>query len=494
VRGAAWARTPVLLVLLGLGCHALGPKDQVGVVVVRPSPLDTWRAPWPEDGVPVGDHLPKRWIVVGWDAGSWEIILPLLEAGKLPHLEALMRGGAYASLLTFKPTESPAVWTSIATGVSPLRHGVSGFLKEPPPQGLWARVTRAEPPPVRLTSNADRRVRALWNLASENERSVLVVGYHNTYPAEHVRGAIVSSYLVRRDIAPAAHPTGPAADDATRFAYPPTILPTLARLTRPLHDLTYEELHPFINVDKAAFETLMAGLGGTVRKLEDDLRFEYVCKAYAFDDFHGRVALALRAEVKPDFLMIHFQSPDWASHRFLYFHDPGLFGKVRGHPGMRVRLTREREMYRGTLSAFYAFVDEWLGRLVDGRDESTAVMVLSDHGIDPMSNTAKSGNHFEAPPGMLVLSGPGIRAGHRLSRATVYDILPTLLAAVGLPVAGDLEGKVLADAFRPGVLREEAIRRTASYESGGRFVPPVDRDSGLRGEVEKELRGLGYIE
>jgi len=111
-----------------------------------------------------------------------------------------------------------------------------------------------------------------------------------------------------------------------------------------------------------------------------------------------------------------------------------------------------------------------------------------------MSNTAKSGNHFEAPPGMLVLSGPGIRAGHRLSRATVYDILPTLLAAVGLPVAGDLEGKVLADAFRPGVLREEAIRRTASYESGGRFVPPVDRDSGLRGEVEKELRGLGYIE
>src|SRR5262249_39775800 len=127
-------------------------------------------------------------------------------------------------------------------------------------------------------------------------------------------------------------------------------------------------------------------------------------------------------------------------------------------------------------------------------DAATGVMVLSDHGMDPLDSVIEPGDHNEAPPGVLVLSGPGLKRGHRLEAATIYDVLPTLAASAGLPVARDLEGRILADAFAPNVLRPEAVRYVTSYDSGPRYVPQVDLGAELHGEVERELRGLGYIQ
>lgn len=68
-----------------------------------------------------------RVVVVGIDGASWNVIDPLLAEGELPHLAALAARGVTAELRTVEPVNSPAVWTSIATGRDPRNHGVTDF-------------------------------------------------------------------------------------------------------------------------------------------------------------------------------------------------------------------------------------------------------------------------------------------------------------------------------------------------------------------------------
>jgi hypothetical protein len=65
--------------------------------VRRASAIDGWQPPWPAP-TPAAIAAPapaRRWIVVGWDGASWDLILPMIEAGKLPNLAALMQRGQY---------------------------------------------------------------------------------------------------------------------------------------------------------------------------------------------------------------------------------------------------------------------------------------------------------------------------------------------------------------------------------------------------------------
>jgi predicted AlkP superfamily phosphohydrolase/phosphomutase len=67
-------------------------------------------------------------IVIGLDGGTWEIINPLLKAGKLPSINALMKNGTYGNLeSTIPPITAPA-WTSFATGKIPGKHGCFHFV------------------------------------------------------------------------------------------------------------------------------------------------------------------------------------------------------------------------------------------------------------------------------------------------------------------------------------------------------------------------------
>lgn len=459
--------------------------------VTRPAAIDRWQPAWtvdPPGGREAGGP-PRKWVVMGWDGASWDVILPLLEAGKLPHLASLIREGVYGKLLTFVPTQSAAVWTSVATGVSPRRHGILGFAK--PPAGVDAVLTALgrRGRPTALFSSADRRTKALWNLASEYGRKVMVVGYHNTFPAERVSGLMVSNYLVRQatmTAIPGAKPEGVEA--AKHLAYPPTALREIAPLSQRIEDLRLEDVRRFADVDETQFGSLMA----EYKAHRADVRWSYLCRAYAYDAFHARVAERLRSEYDPDLLLLHFQGTDWAAHHFLYFHWPERFARMPRAKQLHEKLDAELPRYRKTVAAFYEHADEWLGKLLEGADPATGVLVLSDHGMDLQDHYRETGAHEGAPPGILVLKGPGIVRGRRIDGATVYDVLPTLMAGAGMPVARDLDGHVLTEAFDPAVLR--GVSYVPSYETGSRYVPQVDAGAELHREVEEELRGLGYIE
>jgi hypothetical protein len=71
-----------------------------------------------------------RVVLVGVDGAAWRVIDPLLAAGRLPHLAALLARGVSAELETVEPVISPVVWTSIATGQPPAVHGVGDFFAD----------------------------------------------------------------------------------------------------------------------------------------------------------------------------------------------------------------------------------------------------------------------------------------------------------------------------------------------------------------------------
>ncbi|MDL1951061.1 hypothetical protein FBQ97_14775, partial [Acidobacteria bacterium ACD] len=68
-----------------------------------------------------------RVVLVGWDGADWSLLDPLLAAGKLPNLAKVLARGRSWDLASYNPMASPLIWTTIATGRSPVDHGVADF-------------------------------------------------------------------------------------------------------------------------------------------------------------------------------------------------------------------------------------------------------------------------------------------------------------------------------------------------------------------------------
>ena len=147
------------------------------------------------------EGLPRRWMVIGWDAAEWRLLLPLMEAGELPNFERLLRSGTHGNLGSFLPSISPAIWTTVATGVPPSEHGIRHFYNQRPRlERWWSRLKNFGQLDRHLFSNADRRAPAIWNQLSDRGRRVMTVGYHNTFPVEEISGLMVSNYLMQDSI------------------------------------------------------------------------------------------------------------------------------------------------------------------------------------------------------------------------------------------------------------------------------------------------------
>ncbi len=56
-----------------------------------------------------------------------------------------------------------------------------------------------------------------------------------------------------------------------------------------------------------------------------------------------------------------------------------------------------------------------------------------------------SGNHDRE--GIFIVYGRDIRQGHEIKDAKIYDLLPTILHILSIPIPRDVDGKVLLDAF-----------------------------------------------
>jgi len=435
-----------------------------------------------------------RVVVIGIDGADWSVIRPLVESGRMPSFERLLREGASGILHSMEPSASPSLWTTIATGVGPGRHGIHGFVVPAEEgdggapasgragDGLHSAVGGEEDATrqpsgtggVRPVTSSMRRVPALWNILSHYERRVGIVGWLVTWPAEPVDGFVVSSYLPYIYNWSTGRPLkGTIVEGIPRQTFPEGLIDALEPL----------KLKP-ADVDPAMVRRFFDP--GQVEHLSRDDRdcIEGFLWSLAADETYRRIGLRLFDEHPTDLYAVYFGGVDVASHRFWKFAWPHAMDYRVGE-GEAAALGR-------VIQEYYVYIDgivgEYLGRL--GPDDT--LMVLSDHGFRPVlfpGRPTTSAHH--RPEGIVALWGRGVRRGEAFEGARLVDILPTLLALTDVPIARDLEGKVLGGALDPAFAAAHPPTFVASYADLGAPVGP-DR-SDLDRNVLERLRSLGYI-
>jgi predicted AlkP superfamily phosphohydrolase/phosphomutase len=103
--------------------------------------------------------------------------------------------------------------------------------------------------------------------------------------------------------------------------------------------------------------------------------------------------------------------------------------------------------------------------------------------VEPIGEAAGGGRHRRY--GILLALGPGVAAGP-IDGARIVDVAPTVLHAMGLPVPGDMDGRVLTELVAGG----RAVERSSAADSGTADVAYTDEEAAA---IEKSLENLGYI-
>jgi Type I phosphodiesterase / nucleotide pyrophosphatase len=371
--------------------------------------------------------------VIGGDGLEWSVLRPLLLAGKMPNLKALIERGTAGYLHTAQPTLSPILWTTIATGRHGEEHGIRGFFDE------------SANPPAPYTSEA-RRGKALWNIASDYGLRTLCVGWWISWPAEEINGYMVAPYIAAGqkdqnwkgnfspDVPDQTWPRDLVKDVlpiAERFAPQPTGAKSTAYLE--LRDKL------FAGLDRDALDQLASErLGQTMWSAVADATYTAVATTL--------LARMKNDDAAPDLVMVYAGGTDVSSHRYWKFAYPSEFRFEV--PGGDVSL------FGPTIERFYRLFDEQVGAIVATLAPDTNVIVCSDHGfhaaeVDNPESTF-SGHHGDAPPGVFIACGPDFVTdpaarsildpgyqGKIPSRGKVVEIAPLVLYLLGIPIPQD---------------------------------------------------------
>ncbi|MCP4589935.1 MAG: sulfatase-like hydrolase/transferase [bacterium] len=409
--------------------------------------------------------------LIGIDGAEWSVIWSMIERGELPNFDRLVREGTTAQCESYGQTMSPQVWNTIVTGKHYLEHGIDWFVVKA--GDVTEKGDLEEDEDLIPVTSRHRRVPALWDILSQAGHTVGAIGFWATWPATPVNGFMVSdrfSYSRVNKLA-SAH------DNLLHQTYP-------AELAEELRDLivTPDSVSPAQRRDFMS-ESVQAD---DWRKNHDIVsEFDIT---YAQTETYHRVAQRLLDRGQPDFFACYFQGVDVISHYFWEFMQPETAGRTV--PPERL------DSFGDTIEAMYRRQDTILGELLERFDDDTIVIVVSDHGFRPVPFDKRSiptVSGWHRLHGVLAIWGPGVKSGMTLTDASVFDITPTVLALMGEPVAKDMQGRVLEEAFEEGVLG--AIDLVAVYDRMPEQAPinEADIQSPMDQAMLERLRGIGYI-
>lgn len=346
-----------------------------------------------------------RVVIFAIDGADWELISELSIDGRIPNIRALARGGTTASMQTIQPTVSPMLWTTVATGLPPDRHGVIDF---------FDRHRRA---PVDAYS---RRAPALWDIAASFGRNAMAVNWWTAWPPT---SAETFTFDAPVDTNPeAVHPAKHAAK--------------VRELVVPESSVGYEQMRRFMTITPAEFE--QATRTGTPR---DPIRLFRSVLAKTWTDH--RVAIHHYAQEQPLVMMLSYSGTDTVNHLFAPYHPPMREGVDAG--GYR--------KYWSTVANYYSEIDRLIGEWMNVLPADTTVILLSAHGFKWGSSRPRAVPRGAAlsdhrNPGIFIAYGNHVAQGGGNRSLQLYDVVPTVLAILGLPQSVDMPGQVAGWAFR----------------------------------------------
>ncbi len=415
--------------------------------------------------------LQPKVVLIGIDGGDWRLIRPLIDRGELPAFARLVTEGATAVLSSYGKMMSPQVWNTIVTGKHFSEHGIDWFVVRLDDPASHAEL-EGDAAHIPITSR-QRRVPAVWDIVSQAELTTGVIGFWATWPATPVNGYMVSDRFSYSRV----NKVG-GADVAARYqTYPAELADELRPLLMTPDQVGVADRQRFMAADVESGDW----------RVSHDLVGEFDI-TYAQTQTYRRVGLHMLEKGQPDFWGIYFQGVDVISHYFWEFMRPEHAG--REVPAEAV------ERYAGAIETFYKHQDVILGEILARLERNTVVIVASDHGFRDLPFGQRGVEHISGwhrIQGILAIWGPGVRAGITLADADVFDVTPTILALLNRPVARDMPGRVLIEAFEDNVLGDPSWVESYTVMPEVPPISPEELRSPMDRDIMERLESIGYI-
>jgi len=300
----------------------------------------------------------SRYLLIGLDGAEPSLLGPWMDDGRLPNLARIRDAGSFLPCESTTPPATFPAWTTCVTGVNPGRHGIFDFTEQV--EGAYR---------LRFVNSTYRRAPALWNILSEADKRVCVLGVPGTYPPENVNGVLVSGFD-----SPVCQRIDPS------FVYPAEAYPLVKGW--PFADFQESAIGP--GWHDMALGKLMDGI-----------------------ERKEQIACDLLARERYDFAMVVFGESDTVSHHFWMFHDPD---SPRHRPG-----------HETAIRDIYERLDVAVGNLMEAMGDDCVVGVVSDHGFGGAGTGVVHLNNWLAERGYLRCGDEG---GESLLKRAGMGLVP----------------------------------------------------------------------
>ncbi len=390
--------------------------------------------------------------LVAVDGADIEFFDYLAGKGLLPNLSRLAKQGFTASLAPPQLHINPAVWTSVATGVCPHKHGVTAYSAQEIPGiglyvgnkvgfGLYDALLSALPA-VGLSRRSPLERRSvtyphIWDIIALKGDLSGVVNWWGTWPANNFHGFLVTDRMYPKLLA--ARATG---GDA----------------------LFENETYP-----QALFNQLRgypldtARMADSPRTAAEDIdRFAVTALVTAGQDYHN---ISLKA---------------------LYLPGLDIYTNVLYKSASEgADLAEQANAVEGA-TAYWRWLDGLLEPVISQRDHSHVVILAADPGMlkGPERRFGRTARGF------VVISGGPAKRGRDDKPLAYVDIAGAVLYLLGFPLSREMDAHVPVKAFDEAFVGRNPVRSVKTY---GRLV--LTRPSGysVNKELVERLRSLGYL-
>jgi predicted AlkP superfamily phosphohydrolase/phosphomutase len=260
--------------------------------------------------------------VIGLDCGESTLVFDRWRQD-LPNLRRLMDDGIYGELTSSVPAITVPAWASMLSSKDPGQLGFYGFRN------------RADHSYERMSIATANMIKAdrVWDILSRAGKQVVVHGVPQTFPVKPVNGCLISSFLTP--------------STQSQYTYP-------AELKHEIRQVVGGEYM----LDVPNFRTEDKG--------------HLLAQIYAMADQHHKLVKHLMTTKPWDFFMHVDMGVDRIHHGFWKYFD-------ERHP-----LYEAGNPYENAIHDYYVHLDGQIGERLALLDDDTAVLVVSDHGGQPM--------------------------------------------------------------------------------------------------------------